>query len=134
MACLTVEVEPRFLKTLCSALKFIAIIIITYLAHAFTPALIISCEGLFLEFSDKATKKPAMNALTYLHSLSARQPTEFSSYITNLTIEVLFKLSFGQKQKTLRCGHPFIMAKESFPNCGHYRGVPLYIFKMEICT
>ena len=28
--------------------------------------------------------------------------------------------------KPLRCGHPSIKARGSFPNGGHYRGVPLY--------
>ena len=30
--------------------------------------------------------------------------------------------------KPLRCGHPSIKARGSFPNGGHYRGVPLYIY------
>ena len=30
--------------------------------------------------------------------------------------------------KPLRCGHPSIKARGSFPNGGHYRGVPLYMF------
>ena len=29
--------------------------------------------------------------------------------------------------KPLRCGHPSIKARGSFPNGGHYRGVPLYV-------
>ena len=30
------------------------------------------------------------------------------------------------QRNPLRCGHPSIKARGSFPNGGHYRGVPLY--------
>ena len=33
--------------------------------------------------------------------------------------------------KPLRCGHPSIKARGSFPNGGHYRGVPLYYLAGE---
>ena len=36
--------------------------------------------------------------------------------------------------KPLRCGHPSIKARGSFPNGGHYRGVPLYAHVYNYAT
>ena len=36
--------------------------------------------------------------------------------------------------KPLRCGHPSIKARGSFPNGGHYRGVPLYRTCILLCV
>ena len=45
--------------------------------------------------------------------------------VLKLTIECYSSLVLHKNKKPLRCGHPSIMAKEPFPNGGHYRGVPL---------
>ena len=45
--------------------------------------------------------------------------------VLKLTIECYSSLVLHKNKKPLRCGHPSIMAKESFPNGSHYRGVPL---------